>query len=60
MLECVYVIQKIKDLDWLGRSKNTYQDIWDKLPREEKIESMLRGLQKYDLESGVDNANLEH
>ena len=34
-------------------------DIWDKLPREEKIESMLSGLQKYDLESGVDNANLE-
>ena len=36
-------------------------DIWDdKLPREEKIESMLSRLQKYDLESGVDNANLEH
>ena len=26
-------------------------DIWDKLPRGEKIESMLSGLQKYDLES---------
>ena len=34
-------------------------DIWDKLPRGEEIESMLSGLQKYDLESGVDNANLE-
>ena len=51
------VLLKSRDPELLFKFGEEYKvDIWDTLPREEKIESMLSGLQKYDLESGVDNA----